>query len=317
MIIKVTTVNQVQKSLRLSLCKGEIYMSLNDVVNIAALEDRLKINDNDTIKKITSIIGEDNFKLIYFTDNFNPLYIKDSLYTPFISYNGLKKLIEYPDLDEYFIKLDLARINDFITKDKKVILETLSNEEFNIDMYVVRKTQKKETDKTHENEKENNMNELELLNIEIDDDSHSIQYFKSKKDKLWFSLKDIYSIIYIYYNRISLSDTIDFCKKAGKINVCSSHSMYRTSDGEDIYIKELDYYPVFIDFSTIDKLSKKYSDIIAYNKLDKIKDAIRDNFEELRIEITKEEIEKRIEAVKKEIDDIWELQQTINKNKKK
>lgn len=161
------------------------------------------------------------------------------------------------------------------------------------------------------------MNELELLNIEIDDDSHSIQYFKSKKDKLWFSLKDIYSIIYIYYNRISLSDTIDFCKKAGKINVCSSHSMYRTSDGEDIYIKELDYYPVFIDFSTIDKLSKKYSDMIAYNKLDKIKDAIRDNFEELRIEITKEEIEKRIEAVKKEIDDIWELQQTINKNKKK
>lgn len=317
MIIKVTTVNQVQKSLRLSLCKGEIYMSLNDVVNIAALEDRLKINDNDTIKKITSIIGEDNFKLIYFTDNFNPLYIKDSLYTPFISYNGLKKLVEYPDLDEYFIKLDLARINDFITKDKKVILETLSNEEFNIDMYVVRKSQKKETDKTHENEKENNMNELELLNIEIDDDSHSIQYFKSKKDKLWFSLKDIYSIIYIYYNRISLSDTIDFCKKAGKINVCSSHSMYRTSDGEDIYIKELDYYPVFIDFSTIDKLSKKYSDMIAYNKLDKIKDAIRDNFEELRIEITKEEIEKRIEAVKKEIDDIWELQQTINKNKKK
>lgn len=317
MIIKVTTVNQVQKSLRLSLCKGEIYMSLNDVVNIAALEDRLKINDNDTIKKITSIIGEDNFKLIYFTDNFNPLYIKDSLYTPFISYNGLKKVIEYPDLDEYFIKLDLARINDFITKDKKVILETLSNEEFNIDMYVVRKSQKKETDKTHENEKENNMNELELLNIEIDDDSHSIQYFKSKKDKLWFSLKDIYSIIYIYYNRISLSDTIDFCKKAGKINVCSSHSMYRTSDGEDIYIKELDYYPVFIDFSTIDKLSKKYSDMIAYNKLDKIKDAIRDIFEELRIEITKEEIEKRIEAVKKEIDDIWELQQTINKNKKK
>lgn len=317
MIIKVTTVNQVQKSLRLSLCKGEIYMSLNDVVNIAALEDRLKINDNDTIKKITSIIGEDNFKLIYFTDNFNPLYIKDSLYTPFISYNGLKKLIEYPDLDEYFIKLDLARINDFITKDKKVILETLSNEEFNIDMYVVRKSQKKETDKTHENEKENNMNELELLNIEIDDDSHSIQYFKSKKDKLWFSLKDIYSIIYIYYNRISLSDTIDFCKKAGKINVCSSHSMYRTSDGEDIYIKELDYYPVFIDFSTIDKLSKKYSDMIAYNKLDKIKDAIRDNFEELRIEITKEEIEKRIEGIKKEIDDIWELQQTINKNKKK
>jgi len=165
------------------------------------------------------------------------------------------------------------------------------------------------------------MNELKIFRIEIDNNSHSIQYFKSKKGKLWFYLSDIYSIIRMYYNSLPLSDTVDFCKEVGKINVCSSHSMYRTSDGEDIYIKELDYYPVFIDFSTIDKLSNIYSDMIAYNKLDKLKNAIRDNFEELRIEVTEEEIEKRIEAVKKEIDDIWKLQQTIKdktiKGKKK
>ena len=56
--------------------------------------------------------------------------------------------------------------------------------------------------------------------------------------------------------------------------------------------------------------------MIAYNKLDKLKNAIRDNFEELRIEVTEEEIEKRIEAVKKEIDDIWKLQQTFKDKKK-
>lgn len=227
MIINVTTSNKDSRPIRLSSYNGRIYISLVDIIESSKIKDINALYDED-IEKLSAIIGKDNLTLLY------PVNIP--IPTPYISRKGLKKLIEYPDLDEYFIKLDLARINDFITKDKKVILETLSNEEFNIDMYVVRKSQKKETDKTHENEKENNMNELELLNIEIDDDSHSIQYFKSKKDKLWFSLKDIYSIIYIYYNRISLSDTIDFCKKAGKINVCSSHSMYRTSDGEDIYI---------------------------------------------------------------------------------
>lgn len=310
MIIKVTTINQVQKTLRLSLCKGEIYMSLKDVVNIAAFENRLKINDYDIVKKIVLIIGEENFKLIYFTDNFNPLYVKESLYEPFISYNGLKKLIDYPEIGEYLIKLDLARINDFITKDKKVILETLSSEEFNINMYVVQKTQKKKTNQLHE--KENSMNKLELLNIEIDENNHSIQYFKSKKDKLWFYLRDIYQVIDTYY-KISYSDIANFCKDFGKTNVCTSHSMYKTSDGENIYVKDLDCLEVFIDFSTIDKLSKKYSDMIPYSKLDKLKDAIRDNFGELRIEITKEEIERRIEAVKKEIDDIWKLQESIEK----
>ena len=158
------------------------------------------------------------------------------------------------------------------------------------------------------------MNELKLLHIEIDENSHSIQYFKSKKDKLWFYLRDIYQIIDTYY-KISYSDIANFCKDFGKTNVCTSHSMYKTSDGENIYVKDLDCLGVFIDFSTIDKLSKKYSDIIPYSKFDKLKDAIRYNFEELGIEITKEEIERRIKAVKKEIDVIWELQQSI-KNKK-
>ena len=160
------------------------------------------------------------------------------------------------------------------------------------------------------------MNKLKLIHIEMDEDTHTIHYFKSNKEKLWFYLSDICQIIDTYY-KLSYSDIAKFCKDFGKTNVCTSHSMYKTSEGEEIYIKELEYPGVFIDIFTIDKLSKKYSDVIAYNKLDKLKDAIRDNFEELRIEITNEEIERRIKAVKKEIDNIWELQQTINKNKKK
>lgn len=41
------------------------------------------------------------------------------------------------------------------------------------------------------------MNELKLLHIEIDENSHRIQYFKSKKDKLWFYLRDISNYRYI------------------------------------------------------------------------------------------------------------------------
>ena len=66
MIIKVNTVNQVQKILRLSLCKGEIYMSLKDVIDRAAFEDRLRLDDGEIIKKRAIIVGEENFKLIYF-----------------------------------------------------------------------------------------------------------------------------------------------------------------------------------------------------------------------------------------------------------
>lgn len=316
MIIDITTVNQVQKPLRLSMCKGEIYMSLKDIIEIARFENRLRINDYDIEKKMAIIVGEENFKLIYFTDNFNPLCIKDGLFTPFISHKGLQRLIEYPEMDEYLIKIDLARINDFINIYKKVILETLSSEKYNKDMYAVQSPKKIVINNSYEKEKENKMNELKLLHIEMNDNKHTIHYFKSKKEKLWFSLNDIHSIIYMYYNRLALSDAMEFCKEFGKTNACSANSMYKTSEGEDIYVKELDYYEVFVDFSTIDKLAKKYSDVIPYGSFDKLKNAIRDNFEELVVEITQEEIDKRIEAVKNEIDSICKLQQTI-KNKKK
>ena len=165
------------------------------------------------------------------------------------------------------------------------------------------------------------MNKLKLIHIEIDKNSHTIQYFKSNKEKLWFYLNDICKIMDTYY-KLSYSDIAKFCKDFGKTNVCTSHSMYKTSEGEEIYIKELEYPGVFIDFSTIDKLSKKYSDlraysdVVTYSKLDKLKDAIRDNFEELRIEITEDEVERRVEAVKKEIDDLLDLKKSIEEQRK-
>ena len=159
------------------------------------------------------------------------------------------------------------------------------------------------------------MNEIKLLHIEIDENSHSLHYFKSKDGKLWFSLSNINSIINMYY-KLSYSDVFDFCKKFGKLNVCRGVSVFKTSNNEFLYVKDLESYETFVDFSTIVKLANEYSNVIAYGKLDKVKDAIRDNFDELRIEITEKEIERRIEAVKKEIDNIWKAQQAI-KNKKK
>lgn len=154
MIINVTTTatNRLQKPIRLSLCKGKIFICLRDVVDMTALLDKFTLND-DNIEKIVSIIGEENFELIYFTDNSNPLYVKDTLGLGFISHKGLKKLIDYPEMDEYFIKVDLTRINDYITKCKKEILKTLSSEKYNIDMILKRNPAKKETRKKSDDDK--------------------------------------------------------------------------------------------------------------------------------------------------------------------
>lgn len=319
MIIKVTTINQVQKTLRLSLCKGEIYMALKDVVDIAAFEDRLRIDDGEIIKKIAIIIGEENFKLIYFTDNFNPLYVKRSLYEPFISYNGLEKLIDYPELDDYLIKADLVRIDNFITKDKKVILETLSSEEFNKDMYVVQKSQKKENNHSYEKGKENNMNEMKVFRAAIGKDICNIHYFKSKNEKLWFSLKNLSECIEKYSSNIHYENILGLVKDEDFIG-CKGRYVYEVSENEFVYVKDEDHVAIFVKYSTIDKLiykliERKYFDDNGVEKLNLLKYSICTAFEDIGIEIKKEEIKRRIEAVKKEIDDIWELQQSI-KNKK-
>ena len=321
MIVKVTTVNQVQKILRLSLCKGEIYMSLKDVVDIAAFEDRLRINDGEIIKKIAIIVGEDNFKLIYFTDNFNPLYVKRSLYEPFISYNGLEKLIDYPELDDYLIKLDLVRIDNFINKDKKVILETLSSEEFNKDMYVVQKTSKKENNQSYEKGKENNMNEMKLFRAAIGKDICNIHYFKSKNEKLWFSLKDLSEFIEKYSSNLSYNNILDFIKDEEFIG-CKGKYFYETSENELVYVNDEDYVTIFVRYPTIDKLiykliEKKYFDDNGVEKLNLLKYSLCTAFEEIGIELTEEEIETRIEALRKEIDKLWGLRKSIIKNKEK
>lgn len=156
MIINVTTTNQVQKPIRVSLCKGNIYLCLRDVIDMTAFKDKFVLSD-DNIEKIISIIGEENFELIYFTDNFNPLYVKDTLGLEFISHKGLKKLIDYPEMDEYLIKIDLARINDYITTNKRMI-ETLTKERYNTNMALKRKPVKKETRKKSDDDKMKEIN---------------------------------------------------------------------------------------------------------------------------------------------------------------
>ena len=157
MIIFVTIPNRMQKPIRVSMCKKEIYLCLRDVIDMTVFKDKFTLND-DNIEKIVSIIGEENFELIYFTDNLNPLYVKDTLGLEFISYKGLKKLIDYPEMDEYLIKADLARIDDYISKNREKMIPILFKEKYNIDMNLKRKTVKKETEKEYENDKMKEIN---------------------------------------------------------------------------------------------------------------------------------------------------------------
>lgn len=157
MIIFVTTTAEVQKPIRVSMCKKEIYLCLRDVIDMTSFKDKFVLND-DNIEKIISIIVEENFELIYFTDNLNPLYVKDSLGLEFISYKGLKKLIDYPEMDEYLIKKDLVKINDYITREREKMILILSKENYNIDMNLKRKPVKKESKKEYDDDKMKEIN---------------------------------------------------------------------------------------------------------------------------------------------------------------
>lgn len=125
MIINVSIGDRALKPIRLSAYNGRIFISLVDVVNNSTIKEINVLNDDDNMKLI-SIIGEDNFAMLY-TENI-------SIPAPYISRGGLKKLIDYPELDEYLIKMDLSKIDEFITKNKKRIIEILYSEEYKLNI---------------------------------------------------------------------------------------------------------------------------------------------------------------------------------------
>ena len=123
MIINVTMPNKVLRPIRLSAYNGRIFISFVDIVSNSTIKEINVLNDDDNMKLI-SIIGEDNFAMIY-TENI-------PIPAPYISREGLKKLIDYPEIDDYLIKMDLSKIDEYITKNKKKIIDILYSEEYKL-----------------------------------------------------------------------------------------------------------------------------------------------------------------------------------------
>lgn len=119
MIINVTMPDISLRPIRLSFNEGKIYICFVDIVESSSVKDIKVLNDDDN-KKLIDIIGEDNFAMLYFGGMPIPI--------PFISEKGLKKLIDYPEMEEYLIKMNLSKIDEFITNNKKIILNNLSSE---------------------------------------------------------------------------------------------------------------------------------------------------------------------------------------------
>lgn len=121
MIINVTVPNGALKPIRLSAYNGRIFICFVDIVESSSIKDI--VLDDDTNMKLITVVGEDNFTMIY-PDIPVPL--------PYISREGLKKLIDYPEIEEYLIKMNLSKIDEFITKNKKRIAEMLYDEEYKL-----------------------------------------------------------------------------------------------------------------------------------------------------------------------------------------
>lgn len=123
MIINVTTSNKDSRPIRLSSYNGRIYISLVDIIESSKIKDINALYDED-IEKLSAIIGKDNLTLLY------PVNIP--IPTPYISRKGLKKLIDCSEIDRCLNKSDLSKIDDFITKNKKIIVDSLYSEDYKL-----------------------------------------------------------------------------------------------------------------------------------------------------------------------------------------
>lgn len=123
MIINVTTSNKVSRPIRLSSYNGRIYISLVDIVETSKVKDINALYDED-IEKLSAIIGKDNFTSLYPINTPVPM--------PYISQEGLKKLIDYPEFNGCLNKSDLSKIDEFISKNKKIIVDSLYSEDYKL-----------------------------------------------------------------------------------------------------------------------------------------------------------------------------------------
>ena len=123
MIINVTTSNKDSKPIRLSFYDGKVYISLVDIIETSKVKDINALYDED-IEKVSAIIGKDNLTSLYPVNTPIPI--------PYITQEGLKKLIDCSEIDGCLNKSDLSKIDDFITKNKKIIVDSLYSEDYKL-----------------------------------------------------------------------------------------------------------------------------------------------------------------------------------------
>lgn len=135
MIVYISTnINSIP--MRLNRHKGAMYMCLDDVISLTSSKTKLKPS-TENIEKIHDIVGEENFSELEYGSVRTPL--------PSISYDGLNKLIDCPDIEDYLNKDDLVIIYDYITKYKRNINKALNTELQNEKMTVATKNENTNT----------------------------------------------------------------------------------------------------------------------------------------------------------------------------
>lgn len=113
------------RPIRLSFNDGRIYICFIDIVESSSKKDTNILTDDDN-EKVIEIVGKDNFAMLYFGGMPIPV--------PFISQKGLNKLIDYSEMENYLIKNNLSKIDEFITKNKKIIIDILFSEDYKLKM---------------------------------------------------------------------------------------------------------------------------------------------------------------------------------------
>ena len=123
MIIHVSTSSKGSKPIRLQFKDESIYIALGDIIGASNVKN-VSISNDDDNEKIIDIVGKDDFAMLNILNIPVPML--------YISQKGLKKLIDYPKIDDYLNKEDLSIIDEYITKNKKRIIDVLFSNEYKL-----------------------------------------------------------------------------------------------------------------------------------------------------------------------------------------
>lgn len=291
MIINVTTNNKDSRPIRLSSYNGKVYISLVDIIESSKVKDINALYDED-IEKLSAIIGKDNLTSLYPVNTPIPM--------SYITQEGLKKLIDCPEINECLNKSDLSKIDEFITKNKKMIVDNLfndnrklkinKNELSNVKVVVNNtsyddKIKKIKKINHHIKEIKKHLDVVLKLQEELMEGEwygrykndfyiywrwkkKTIRYFKSKDNKTWISLDDILVSISFDLDLSNYVSIMNSCNE-GEVKLHKRTVIRKNPDYGYLYVEDRHGTDVYISFSTIDILTKINLSYISNKKIKK------------------------------------------------